>query len=110
MVLRYNYTLNPWGVYEAIKYMYTFWPDPKNVTLIRDQYINVSICQIISPYRIEMIRQNVVDDNLGISVVNRLQLCRSIRQNRQTPGGEKSSSLSLRFEHNDRSSEFTALA
>ncbi|XP_043284209.1 cholinesterase isoform X2 [Venturia canescens] len=41
MVLRYNYTLNPWGVYEAIKYMYTFWPDPKNVTLIRDQYINL---------------------------------------------------------------------
>lgn len=43
LVLRYNYTLNPWGVYEAIKYMYTYWPDPKNITLIRDQYINVSM-------------------------------------------------------------------
>lgn len=42
LVLRYNYTLNPYGVYEAIKYMYTFWPDPTNVTLIREQYINVS--------------------------------------------------------------------
>lgn len=38
-VFRYNYTLNPNGIYEAIKYMYTYWPDPSNVTLIRDQYI-----------------------------------------------------------------------
>jgi len=42
LVLQYNYTLNPYGVFEAIKYMYTYWPDPKNVTHIRDQYINVS--------------------------------------------------------------------
>lgn len=41
MVLQYNYTLNPWGVYEAIKYMYTNWPDPHNETLIRDEYINL---------------------------------------------------------------------
>lgn len=41
LVLQYNYTLNPQGVYEAIKYMYTYWPDPTNVTHIRDQYINV---------------------------------------------------------------------
>ncbi|XP_030377573.1 acetylcholinesterase [Scaptodrosophila lebanonensis] len=40
-VFRYNYTLNPNGVYEAIKYMYTFWPDPNNNTIIRDQYINL---------------------------------------------------------------------
>ncbi|XP_018325997.1 neuroligin-4, Y-linked isoform X2 [Agrilus planipennis] len=40
-VLRYNYTLNPNGTYEAIKYMYTYWPDPNNETLIRDQYINM---------------------------------------------------------------------
>lgn len=42
LVLRYNYTLNPLGVYEAIKYMYTYWPDPKNIERIREQYINVS--------------------------------------------------------------------
>lgn len=42
LVLQYNYTLNPQGVYEAIKYMYTYWPDPMNTTHIRDQYINVS--------------------------------------------------------------------
>lgn len=42
LVLQYNYTLNPQGVYEAIKYMYTYWPDPTNVTHIRDQYIKVS--------------------------------------------------------------------
>nr|AAO47870.1 RE37203p [Drosophila melanogaster] len=40
-VFRYNYTLNPNGVYEAIKYIYTFWPDPNNNTMIRDQYINM---------------------------------------------------------------------
>ncbi|XP_034938540.1 cholinesterase isoform X2 [Chelonus insularis] len=40
-VMRYNYTINSYGTYEAIKYMYTFWPDPKNITLIRDQYINL---------------------------------------------------------------------
>ncbi|CAH2253859.1 jg22183 [Pararge aegeria aegeria] len=39
-VLRYNYTLNPRGVYEAIRYMYTYHPEPHNVTAIRDQYIN----------------------------------------------------------------------
>lgn len=42
LVLRYNYTLNVNGVYEAIKYMYTHWPDPKNTTFIREQYIHVS--------------------------------------------------------------------
>ncbi|XP_026472654.1 acetylcholinesterase-like [Ctenocephalides felis] len=41
LVFRYNYTLNPEGVYEAIKYMYTYWPAPKNQTLIREQYINM---------------------------------------------------------------------
>lgn len=41
LVLRYNYTLNPNGTYDAIKYMYTYWPDPKNVTHIRDEYIKV---------------------------------------------------------------------
>lgn len=41
-VLRYNYTLNPNGVYEAIKFMYTYWPDPNNKTHIRDQYVHVS--------------------------------------------------------------------
>ncbi|XP_059481006.1 neuroligin-2 isoform X2 [Neocloeon triangulifer] len=40
-VLKYNYTLNPEGVYDAIKYMYTYWPDPQNVTHIREQYINL---------------------------------------------------------------------
>lgn len=42
-VLRYNYTLNPIGVYEAVKFMYTYWPDPNNVTHIRDQYVHVSL-------------------------------------------------------------------
>lgn len=41
LVLRYNYTLNPNGTYEAIKYMYTYWPDPHNVTHIRDKYIQL---------------------------------------------------------------------
>lgn len=41
LVFRYNYTLNPHGIYEAIKFMYTYWPDPNNVTHIRDQYVHV---------------------------------------------------------------------
>uniref|UniRef100_A0A2M4BC65 Putative gliotactin n=1 Tax=Anopheles marajoara TaxID=58244 RepID=A0A2M4BC65_9DIPT len=41
LVLRYNYTLNLNGTYEAIKYMYTYWPDPKNTTFIREQYIHL---------------------------------------------------------------------
>ncbi|RZC37209.1 neuroligin-4, Y-linked, partial [Asbolus verrucosus] len=41
LVLRYNYTLNPNGTYEAIKYMYTYWPDPTNKTHIRDKYIQM---------------------------------------------------------------------
>lgn len=40
-VLRYNYTLNLNGTYEAIKYMYTYWPSPDNTSWIREQYINV---------------------------------------------------------------------
>uniref|UniRef100_A0A1B0EU02 Carboxylesterase type B domain-containing protein n=1 Tax=Lutzomyia longipalpis TaxID=7200 RepID=A0A1B0EU02_LUTLO len=41
LVLRYNYTLNLNGTYEAIKYMYTHWPDPSNKTYIREEYINL---------------------------------------------------------------------
>ncbi|KAI5750278.1 hypothetical protein M8J76_014309 [Diaphorina citri] len=41
LVLQYNYTLNTQGVYQAIKYIYTYWPDPTNVTFIREQYINM---------------------------------------------------------------------
>jgi hypothetical protein len=42
LVLRYNYTLNPEGIYQAIKYMYTYWPDPNNTYYIREKYIDVS--------------------------------------------------------------------
>jgi hypothetical protein len=42
LVLRYNYTLNPEGIYQAIKYMYTYWPDPNNTHYIREKYIDVS--------------------------------------------------------------------
>lgn len=48
LVFRYNYTLNLNGTYEAIKYMYTFWPDPHNVTLIREKYIEV--CSVSFAY------------------------------------------------------------
>ncbi|XP_054268687.1 neuroligin-2 [Macrosteles quadrilineatus] len=41
LVLRYNYTLNQKGIYEAIKYMYTYWPDPTNKTHLREQYIHM---------------------------------------------------------------------
>nr|CAD7263000.1 unnamed protein product [Timema shepardi] len=42
LVLRYNYTLNPIGIYNAIKYMYTHWPDPNNTDFVRNRYIDVS--------------------------------------------------------------------
>ena len=41
-VHKYNYTLNPEGIKNAIRYMYKYWPDPDNVTHIREEYINVS--------------------------------------------------------------------
>lgn len=50
LVLRYNYTLNPIGVYEAVKYMYTYWPNPKNTTFIREQYIHVSLKKKTAPF------------------------------------------------------------
>ncbi|KAF0313426.1 Neuroligin-3 [Amphibalanus amphitrite] len=40
-VKQYNYTLNPEGVYEAIRYMYTYWPDRHNTTWIREMYIDM---------------------------------------------------------------------
>ncbi|OXA58168.1 Neuroligin-4, Y-linked [Folsomia candida] len=39
-VKKYNYTLNPEGVFSAIKYAYTYWPDPKNTTHLREEYID----------------------------------------------------------------------
>ena len=42
LVLRYNYTLNPEGIFHAIRYMYTYWPDPNNNYYIREKYIDVS--------------------------------------------------------------------
>ncbi|XP_039288226.1 neuroligin-2 isoform X1 [Nilaparvata lugens] len=41
LILRYNYTLNRDGVFRAIKYMYTYWPDPYNKTQIRQQFIDL---------------------------------------------------------------------
>ncbi|KAL0268985.1 UNVERIFIED_CONTAM: hypothetical protein PYX00_010741 [Menopon gallinae] len=41
LVLQYNYTYNQEGVYQAIRYMYTYWPDPLNTTHIREQYIHM---------------------------------------------------------------------
>lgn len=42
-VKKYNYTLNPEGVYRAIRYGYTYYPDPMNVTHLREQYIDVGV-------------------------------------------------------------------
>ena len=41
--MQYNYTLNPEGIFGAIKYMYTYYPDPNNKSHIREEFINVSI-------------------------------------------------------------------
>lgn len=41
-IWQYNYTLNPEGIFQAIKYMYTYYPDPNNRSHIREEFINVS--------------------------------------------------------------------
>ena len=40
MWLQYNYTLNPIGIFNAIKYMYTYYPDPNNRSHIREEFVN----------------------------------------------------------------------
>ena len=42
-IVQYNYTLNPEGIFGAIKYMYTYYPDPNNRSHIREEFINVSV-------------------------------------------------------------------
>ena len=42
-IWQYNYTLNPEGIFGAIKYMYTYYPDPNNKSHIREEFINVSL-------------------------------------------------------------------
>ena len=42
-IWQYNYTLNPDGIFGAIKYMYTYYPDPNNRSHIREEFINVSL-------------------------------------------------------------------
>ncbi|XP_037073982.1 neuroligin-like protein glit-1, partial [Pollicipes pollicipes] len=37
---QHNYTLNLNGVTTAMRHLYTYWPDPKNQTWIRQMYIN----------------------------------------------------------------------
>nr|XP_045612917.1 neuroligin-like protein glit-1 isoform X1 [Procambarus clarkii] len=40
-VKHYNYSLNPEGAYDAIKWMYTYGPDPHNTTHIREEYVKM---------------------------------------------------------------------
>ncbi len=42
-IMQYNYTLNPEGIFNAIKYMYTYYPDPNNRSHIREEFINVRL-------------------------------------------------------------------
>ncbi len=41
-IAQYNYTLNQDGIFNAIKYMYTYYPDPNNRSHIREEFVNVS--------------------------------------------------------------------
>ena len=47
--MQYNYTLNPEGIFGAIKYMYTYYPDPNNKSHIREEFINVRISYFLAP-------------------------------------------------------------
>ena len=46
-IVQYNYTLNPEGIFGAIKYMYTYYPDPNNRSHIREEFINVSMRKMV---------------------------------------------------------------
>ena len=45
-IQQYNYTLNPEGIFNAIKYMYTYYPDPNNRSHIREEFVNVSFSHL----------------------------------------------------------------
>lgn len=109
LVLRYNYTLNPLGIYEAVKYMYTYWPDPNNVTYIRDQYINVMIFSNCKEYQRMCLWESRILKNVLLCFLAtiRLPLCRTCGQNRKTSGGTERSSLHVRVEHDYRSIEIS---
>ena len=57
-IQQYNYTLNPEGIFNAIKYMYTYYPDPNNRSHIREEFVNVSQvsttrdCSCLCTYRV----------------------------------------------------------
>ena len=50
-IWQYNYTLNPEGIFGAIKYMYTYYPDPNNKSHIREEFINVSFFVVGHPWK-----------------------------------------------------------
>lgn len=60
LVRKYNYTLNPKGIYEAIKWQYTYWPEPDNKERIRDQYINVSFQICILCVKVTFFVENIL--------------------------------------------------
>ena len=43
---QYNYTLNPIGIFNSIKFMYTYYPDPNNKTHIREEFVRVRLDQL----------------------------------------------------------------
>ena len=44
---QYNYTLNPQGIFNSIKFMYTYYPDPNNKTHIREEFVRVRKFELI---------------------------------------------------------------
>lgn len=46
-VVKHNYTMNREAMIQAIKYLYTYWPDRRIDDKVRDQYIYVSCCCIV---------------------------------------------------------------
>ena len=67
--MQYNYTLNPEGIYGAIKYMYTYYPDPNNKSHIREEFINVSIFCISLMFRFSQ-KASKITRNLPLSCAN----------------------------------------
>ena len=56
-IWQYNYTLNPDGIFGAIKYMYTYYPDPNNRSHIREEFINVRTFEIKGPFTLAICKK-----------------------------------------------------
>ena len=69
---QYNYTLNPIGIFNSIKFMYTYYPDPNNKTHIREEFVWVSRRLAILTTALQKIRFQFCTDFYFTAIVKQL--------------------------------------